>query len=98
MAGATSEDFFAPPRLLAALTPAPITALTPDIPGAEAPMATPFDQTSLESLEIGATPVVRRFLERLQLAQLFLQYLSPNARRPEELPKPVTLCILVANL
>jgi hypothetical protein len=37
-----------------------------------------FDNTSLESLEVGATPVVRHFLERLQLAQLFGQYLPPN--------------------
>jgi hypothetical protein len=57
-----------------------------------------FHNTSLESLEVGATPVVQRFLERLQLAQLFLRYLPPNARRPEELPTPVTLCVLVTNL
>jgi hypothetical protein len=57
-----------------------------------------FDNTSLESLEVGATPVVRRFLERLQLEQLFRQYLPPNARRPEELLTSVTLCALVTNL
>ncbi len=57
-----------------------------------------LDNTSLESLEVGAAPVVQRFLERLQLAQLFLQYLPPNARRPEELPTSVTLCVLVTNL
>src|SRR6516225_8984803 len=54
--------------------------------------------TSHESLEVGATPVVRRFLERLQLKQLFRQYVPPNARRAEELPIPVTLCALVTNL
>src|SRR5262245_24355134 len=57
-----------------------------------------LQNTSHESLEVGATPVVRRFLDRLQLEQLFRQYLPPIARRPEELPTPVTLCVLVTNL
>ena len=35
-----------------------------------------WQQTSLESLEIGATPLVRHFLQRLQLPQLF----EPNLR------------------
>jgi transposase len=55
-------------------------------------------KTSLESLEVGATPVVQHFLRRLQLAQLFRQYLPCNVRRPEELPTPITLCVLVTNL
>src|SRR5262245_8672434 len=57
-----------------------------------------LQNTSHESLEVGATPVVRRFLDRLQLKQLFRQYVPPNARRAEELPIPVTLCALVTNL
>lgn len=61
-------------------------------------MATPFDQTSLESLEVGAAPVVRRFLDRLQLEPLLARYLPPVTRRPEDIPTPVTLCALVTNL
>jgi transposase len=61
-------------------------------------MATPFDQTSLESLEVGAVPVVRRFLDRLQLEPLLARYLPPANRRPEDIPTSVTLCVLVTNL
>ena len=61
-------------------------------------MATPFDQTSLESLEVGAAPVVRRFLDRLQLEPLLARYLPPASRRPEDIPTSVTLCALVTNL
>ena len=61
-------------------------------------MATPFDQTSLESLEVGAAPVVRHFLNRLQLEPLLARYLPPARRRPEDVPTFVTLCILVINL
>jgi transposase len=61
-------------------------------------MATPFDQTSLESLEVGAAPVVRRFLDRLQLEPLLARYLLPASRRPEGIPTSVTLCVLVTNL
>jgi len=61
-------------------------------------MATPFDDTSLESLEVGAAPVVRRFLERLQLEPLLARFLPLNIRHPEEVPTAVTLCVLVTNL
>src|SRR5262245_10007836 len=61
-------------------------------------MATPFDRTSLESLEVGAAPVVRHFLDRLQLEPLLGSYLPPASRRPEDIPTPVTLCVLVTNL
>src|SRR6516165_92331 len=61
-------------------------------------MATPFDHTSLESLEVGAAPVVRHFLDRLQFAPLLARYLPPARRRPEDIPTSVTLCVLVTNL
>jgi hypothetical protein len=61
-------------------------------------MANPFDQTSLESLEVGAAPVVRPFLDRLQLEQLLARHLPPLTRRPEDIPTSVTLCALVTNL
>jgi hypothetical protein len=61
-------------------------------------MATPFDQTSLESLEVGAAPVVRRFLGRLQIEPLLARYLPPVNRRPEDIPTSVTLCVLLTNL
>jgi len=61
-------------------------------------MATVFDHTSLESLEVGAVPVIRRFLERLQFEQLFARHLPTATKRPEDIPTAVTLCILVTNL
>src|SRR6516225_12118145 len=76
----------------------PITALTPDIPGSEALMANFFDHTSLESLEVGAAPIVRHFLDRLQLEPLLARYLPPANRRPEDIPTSVALCVLVTNL
>jgi transposase len=56
-----------------------------------------FPPTSLESLEVGAAPVVCRFLQRLQLEPLFRQYLPPPGR-PEEVPASLTLCALLTNL
>jgi transposase len=61
-------------------------------------MATPLEQTVLESLEVGATPVVRRFLDRLQLETLLTQHLPPATRRPEDIPTAVTLGVLISNL
>jgi transposase len=61
-------------------------------------MANPFDQFSLESLEVGAAPVVRHFLERLQFRSLLERHLPPVTRRPEEVPTSVTLGVLVTNL
>ena len=64
----------------------------------EGVMASAIEHSSLESLEVGATPVVHRFLERLQLEALFRRYLPVNRGRPEEVPTSVTLCVLVTNL
>jgi transposase len=61
-------------------------------------MATLFEHTSLESLEVGAAPVVRRFLERLPFEPLLARPLPPATRRPEDIPTAVTLCVLVTNL
>jgi transposase len=61
-------------------------------------MATPFDNTSLESLEVGAAPVVRHFLDRLHFEQLLARHLPPATRRPEDIPTSVTLGVLVTNL
>jgi transposase len=61
-------------------------------------MATSFDSTSLESLEVGAAPVVRRFLDRLQFEPLLARHLPLTTRRPESIPTPVTLGALATNL
>jgi transposase len=61
-------------------------------------MATSWQQTSLESLEVGATPLVRHFLLRLQLAELFEQHLPPLPGRPPALPTPLVLTVLLSNL
>ena len=52
----------------------------------------------LESLEVGATPLVRHFLERLHLPALFEQHLPPLPGRAPALPTSVTLTVLLSNL
>jgi transposase len=61
-------------------------------------MLTLLDLTALESLHVDAAPVVRHFLDRLQLETLLTRYLPPLTRRPEDLPSAVTLGVLVTNL
>jgi transposase len=52
----------------------------------------------LESLEVGAAPLVRHFLDRLGLADLFQQYLPKRPGRTPALDSPCVLCLLVSNL
>ena len=61
-------------------------------------MRSVLDQTSLESLEVGATPLVRHFLQRLRLPELLRPYLPCRGRRAEALPAADTLCVLLTNL
>jgi transposase len=49
-------------------------------------------------LEVGAAPLVRHFLERLQLPQLFEQHLPPLPGRRPTLSSAVTLTLLLTNL
>jgi transposase len=49
-------------------------------------------------LEVGAAPVIRHLLDRLQLAQLFEQHLPPLPGRQPALPSAITLTLLVSNL
>jgi len=57
-----------------------------------------WHHTTLESLDVGAAPVVRCFLERLQLEALLRQHLAATPGRTEDIPTPVVLCALVTNL
>jgi transposase len=52
----------------------------------------------LESLEVGAAPLVRLFLERLDLPGLFERQLPPLPGRPPALPSSTVLCVLLSNL
>jgi transposase len=61
-------------------------------------MSPSWQQMSLESLEVGAVPVVRHFLHRLQLPQLFAQHLPVLPGRQPALSSAVTLTLLVTNL
>src|SRR5262245_59707279 len=61
-------------------------------------MATPFDPAPLDSPQLLAAPRVRRFLDRLHLVHLLPRFLRPATRRPEAIPTPVTLGVLVTNL
>jgi transposase len=51
-----------------------------------------------ESLEVGATPLVRHILERLGLAGLFEHHLPKLPGRAPALPSPCVLGLLVSNL
>jgi transposase len=57
-----------------------------------------WQQSSLESLEIGATPLVRHFLHRLQLPQFFERHLPALPGRKPSIPSSVTLTVLLTNL
>ena len=61
-------------------------------------MSPSLHHASLESLEVGATPLVQHFLHRLQLPQLFDRYLPVLPGRQPALPCSVTLSVLVTNL
>jgi transposase len=61
-------------------------------------MAPNWQQTTLESLEVGATPLIRHFLQRLQLSALFEQHLPALPGRPPALPSALTLTLLLTNL
>ena len=61
-------------------------------------MSLSWQHTSLESLEVGATPVVRHFLRRLQLPALLEQHLPALPGRQPALPTAVTLTVLLSNL
>jgi transposase len=57
-----------------------------------------LQQAALESLEVGATPLVHHFLQRLQLAQLFQRHLPTLPGRRPALPSHVILNVLLTNL
>jgi hypothetical protein len=56
------------------------------------------DAIRLESLEVGAAPLVRLFLTRLDLPGLFDRHLPPLPGRPPALPSSCVLCLLLSNL
>lgn len=56
------------------------------------------DELHLESLEVGAAPLVRHFLQRLDLHALFERHLPVLPGRPPALPSATVLCLLVTNL
>lgn len=61
-------------------------------------MSSLWQHTSLESLEVGAAPLVRHFLQRLQLPQLLDRYLRALPGRRPALTCSVTLGVLLTNL
>ena len=64
----------------------------------EARVSPSWSETSLESLEVGATPLVRHFLDRLQLTTLFEQHLPPLPGRAPAVSSAITLTVLLTNL
>jgi transposase len=91
------QNFLLPPA------PLPFVALRPQqtarprsVP--EAVMSLSWQQTSLESLEVGATPAVQRLLQRLHLTQLFEQHLPVLPGRQPALSSARTLTVLLSNL
>jgi transposase len=64
----------------------------------EAAVSLSWQHTSLESLEVGAAPLVQRLLQRLQLPALFEQHLPPLPGRQPALSSARTLGVLLTNL
>lgn len=62
------------------------------------PSPTLPDGLHLESLEVGASPLIRHFLNRLNLPALFTQHLPARPGRQPELPTALTLTVLLQNL
>ena len=61
-------------------------------------MSSPWQHTSLESLEVGAAPLVQHFLRRLDLPGLFERHLPPLPGRQPALSSAATLSVLLSNL
>lgn len=57
-----------------------------------------WQHTTLESLDVGAAPLVRHFLARLQLVDLFEQHLPTLPGRQPALSTALTLEVLLTNL
>jgi transposase len=60
---------------------------------------TGLSDATLESLEVGAAPLVQHFLQRLQLLPLLQRFLpAAETGCPEKLPSALTLCCLIEHL
>src|SRR5439155_2557970 len=57
-----------------------------------------LESARLESLEVGAAPLVRHFLNRLALPELFARHLAALPGRQPALPTAVVLGVLLTNL
>ena len=51
-----------------------------------------------ESLQVGGAPVIRHFLEKLNLPGLFERHLPRLRGRPRDVPTATVLCVLLSNL
>lgn len=51
-----------------------------------------------ESLDVGASPLVRQFLTRLRLPDLFTEHLPTRTGRPPEVPSALVLSLLIHNI
>jgi transposase len=60
--------------------------------------ATPIDQCTHESLEVGATPLIQHFCKRLRLQQLLEEHLPAGPGRKPVVSSAVALLTLVSNL
>jgi transposase len=88
------QDFFT----LVSLAPGPISPRTPGTRAAESLLTPLPEDLRLESLEVGATPLVQHFLRRLDLLRLFQSHLPARPGRVPAVPSATVLCLLVSNL
>ena len=56
-----------------------------------------LSQTRLESLEVGAVPIINSFLQRLQLREIIDRHLPPPPLRPGRAPalSPATIVLVL---
>jgi transposase len=90
------QDFFT----LACLRFSPISSDVRSPVRREVVMLAPSlpDGIRLESLEVGAAPLIRHFLHRLNLPALFAQHLPRLPGRQPEIDTPTVLAVLLSNL
>jgi transposase len=94
------EDFFLLPGWLALRTDLPISPLVAFSRAREGAMnaAAALAGVRLESLEVGAAPLIRHFLRRLGLEALFARRLPKLPGRQPAVDSATVLCVLLSNL
>ena len=83
---------------MTASSDAPLPVASPPDPRPDDAIASLLAQLHHQSLEVGAAPVVRQFIERLDLPALFQHHLALLPGPPPALPTSTVLLLLISNI